>query len=49
LIRAKMKELLNPPKEWPHSHGTKELTEIWAEGYRDLMDLEMAKRSVGSR
>lgn len=42
---AKRTELLSPPKDWPHTHGTKELSEIWSEGYRDLMDLEMLKRS----
>lgn len=36
-VRRKMME---DPEEYPHTHGTAALTEIWEMGYRDLSDLE---------
>lgn len=36
-IRTKMGEA---PPQWPHTHGSSALSEIWALGYRDLSDLE---------
>lgn len=36
-VRRKMTE---DPPEWPHTHGSAALTDIWQMGFRDLQDLQ---------
>lgn len=39
--REYRKRIREPPKDWEWRLGSKALTDIWDEGYRDLSDLEM--------
>lgn len=38
--REVRRKMMQDPEDYPHTHGTAALTEIWEMGYRDLSDLE---------
>jgi hypothetical protein len=37
---------MTPPENWPHSHGTEALSEIWTMGYRSLDDIAIPRPYV---
>lgn len=44
-LRKKMRE---DPEPWPHALGSASLSEIWALGYKDMLDLENPSKYVMS-